>query len=208
MNKPLKAAVLLVLVFLVLTTFIGCYHPKPFLPYESFGSLQELEKSIDSKLPIIFPDTAKYQFVDDSLYWKVYKSNYTNVVAGYNYEGDLDATKSNTCLRRLSIGCRILNKAYNKSNPPPTLNMNIKVLGNDVAKQIEYLSDDTRYPAGSKVVNYIYEFDFSGNRYSFGGTLVISPDTLKTLDEQGIKNVVQKGNEEMLDLVKSILEKK
>jgi hypothetical protein len=210
MEKSIKFLVSLLLTFLVLAAFFGCYERS--LPYDYFKSLQELENSIDSGLSVVFPDTTRYQFADKYFYRKVYKGK-SNIVQGYDLGGDLDPSKSDTSLWDMSVSCRLLDATYDKRNPEPSLCANINECNTDIFEQIIDKSNDADlqklnlYPKGAKIVCYIYDFDFNGCRFYVNGTLVIQLENLKILDGKEVEAMVQNGKSEMLDLVKSIIEK-
>lgn len=208
--RRIKILAIILLVFLLIPVAFSKCVIRP-VPYEYFDSLQELKDSIGNVPNIYFPDTERYVFSDEAKFQKVYKGK-SNILQGYYFNDELDASESDTSLFYLQCICNILEKQYDERNPAPPLNANTKVLGTDVNEKIREESGDPNmsasdwYPEGSKIVNFSYQFDFKGCRYTVKGNLVIPPEKLNTLDDLQIESTVERGKNEVLDLVKSIIE--
>lgn len=207
MGKFTKTAAIILFLFLISMTFLGCIRKTP---HDEFQSLQELKDSLNSDSRIIFPDLAGYEYDKNyPQYWKVYRGK-SNVIQGYNIGSKLDPAKSESNLWSLIFTCRLLDTTYDKSNPEPALNANMKVSGIDVSEGIVDTPNDPHtnlYPEGSRNISIGYAFDSDGCRYNVAGNLLIPPDKLKSLDDREIDALIEDSKKELLVFVKSIIGK-
>jgi hypothetical protein len=194
----------LVAVFIIALAMSSCQKA----PYYHVDSLDELKAELEDYPEILFPDLSEYK-MDANYRIKQWEQD-RNVLNGYSISCYDSVTVGDLNFSKIEYNCIDLEHYMDKLSQPLPLNINAQYFGVDVQEWTTSILSDgddelegLKIPENSSSWEYDKRFDLNGVRYHFGARVFAPNDGDKSKD---FSAEVELGNEEMLRLMKSIID--
>jgi len=214
----------LIIISLYILTISGCGTPVPHYDLETYD---ELKDALKENIDILYPDISRYE-QEQIDYVINHKPANKNDKHGYSLSWgvyvDNGEPSSETVLRKFSLSCTTLEFiAYDSDESKgswteyPEFKPNMEVDGVAVEyehydsyidqndPEYENLPELFKFPDGSYESLHIYKFEYLGCEYELLGTVRLLPEEQI---EKDIDQEVEKGREELLETVRSIIEQR